>query len=122
MLCAKPAVSDNPVFHLRLIDNAASLCSDVSVTQLTLQVTNTLPVEVEVDDVWLELDSETYGTIVYSSGATTIAPGVQIVTVSCSVSYVLLHKADIPELYWRSCHSSRGVCRPRARWFCDFLP
>lgn len=77
---------ENPVFHLRLLDSVATASSDVSVTQLAVQVNNGLPLPVRVNDVWVDLESETFGEITYSSGPVDLQPGKQTLTVTCSVS------------------------------------
>ncbi|WOO84693.1 Trafficking protein particle complex subunit 10 [Vanrija pseudolonga] len=79
-------VLENPVFHLRLLDSVATASSDVSVTQLAVQVNNGLPLPVRVNDVWVDLESETFGEITYSSGPVDLQPGKQTITVTCSTS------------------------------------
>ncbi|TXT05006.1 hypothetical protein VHUM_03826 [Vanrija humicola] len=79
-------VLDNPVFHLRLLDSVATASSDVSVTQLAVQVNNGLPLPVRVNDVWVDLESEIFGEITYSSGPVDLKPGKQTITVTCSTS------------------------------------
>lgn len=76
----------NMVFKIRLLSNTAALSDDASITELTLSIDNVLPVAVPVEEVRIELRSDTFGTISYSAGAMTLQPGEQTLTVSCSVS------------------------------------
>jgi hypothetical protein len=69
-----------------LLSNTTALCDDVTLTQLTLRVTNKLPVPVAVDGVSVDLESQQFGIITYTSGPATLPPGEETVTVSCSVS------------------------------------
>lgn len=80
-------VKDTIVFKLRLLDSVARVSdSDPTVTELTVEVNNTLPIAVDVDDVWLELESDTYGTISYGSGPIRLEEGRQRLTLTCSTS------------------------------------
>lgn len=76
---------DSPVFRIRVLDDAATISDDVTITQLRVEVENKLPLEVEVKDVWLDLDSSSFGTVTYSSGPVALSTGKQAVTLSCSV-------------------------------------
>lgn len=80
-------VKDTIVFKLRLLDDVAAVSEDdPAVTELTVEADNTLPIAVAVDDVWLELESDSYGKISYGSGPVTLAPGRQVLKLSCATS------------------------------------
>lgn len=80
-------VKDTIVFKLRLLDNVARVSeSDPTVTELTVEVNNTLPIAVDVDNVWLELESDAYGTISYGSGSVRLEPGRQLLMLTCATS------------------------------------
>jgi hypothetical protein len=74
------------VFNIRLLSHAATLCDDVSLTELTVRVSNKLPLAVSVDDVQVDLESPLFGRITYSSGKIALEPGEQTVSVFCSTS------------------------------------
>lgn len=80
-------VKDTIVFKLRLLDNVARVSeSDPTVTELTVEVNNTLPIAVDVDNVWLELESDAYGVLSYGSGLVRLEPGRQLLMLTCTTS------------------------------------
>lgn len=78
-------VLDSPALQVRLLDHAATFADDVTTTELRIEVHNRLGMEVEVKDIWLDLDSTSLGSITYSSGPVALQAGKQTVTLSCTV-------------------------------------
>ncbi|CAK9779681.1 hypothetical protein CC85DRAFT_273697 [Cutaneotrichosporon oleaginosum] len=86
VLTERRQVPNANIFKMRILDHAAELDQDVSLTYLNVEVENTLPVNMAVDKAALEFDSDIFENITYATDPMEFKPGKQVVKFYCSTS------------------------------------